>query len=347
VSSSRSWISECATSDAIARRLRAPARARAVGCPAARRLAPLRSLRRAARIRGIQRLGEVSRDDGLVVRGVKPHSAQKSALVSRGIDTVSSAMSGKWFAVKHGIEYVELYSGPGRLLDESTGVEQPGSPMVALSVRKPFTHYVLSDFSQGCVDALSERVGTRPDVDVVCGDANDPDHLERVASLINARALVIAYLDPARPQDLRWTTVEYLARTFGFIDLIINLPLNSLMRAILGAYRGGGRGPGAAGRFLNRARPHELVLPSVDRPHMAATIGAIRGHYDEQLMALGFKEPPRRTVNFPADNPYYDILLVSRHERGLELWDKTNPMPVDPQLSFLLGDEGDTADEPD
>ena len=100
---------------------------------------------------------------------------------------MSSAMSGKWFAVKHGIQYLELYSGPGRLLDESTGVEQPGSPMRALSVRKPFTHYVLSDFSQGCIDALAARVGTRSDVNVVRGDANDPDHIERVANLLNTR----------------------------------------------------------------------------------------------------------------------------------------------------------------
>jgi hypothetical protein len=63
----------------------------------------------------------LSKDDGLRVRGVKPHSADKSKLVSRGIDTVSSAMSGKWFATKFGVEYVEFYSGPGRLLDMSTG----------------------------------------------------------------------------------------------------------------------------------------------------------------------------------------------------------------------------------
>jgi three-Cys-motif partner protein len=286
----------------------------------------------------------ISTDDGLLVRGVKPHSAQKSALVSRGIDTVSSAMSGKWFAVKHGVQYVELYSGPGRLLDEGTGVEQPGSPMRALSVRKPFSHYVLSDFSQGCVDALAARVGTRSDVDVVRGDASDPDHLDRVAGLLNPRALVIAYLDPARPQDLRWTTLESLATNFGFIDLIINLPVNSLMRAILGAYRAGGRGPGAAGRFLNHAGPHELLVPSVDRPNTATTIRAIRQHYDEQLMALGFKRPPRRTINFPADNPYYDILLASRHDTGVDLWNKTNPVPYDPQMSLLSDDASDAAD---
>jgi hypothetical protein len=36
---------------------------------------------------------------------------------------------------------------------------------------------------------------------------------------------------------------------------------------------------------------------------MPATIEAIRRHYDEQLMALGFKKPARRTIDFPAENP--------------------------------------------
>lgn len=202
-----------------------------------------------------------SGDDGLLVRGVKPHSAEKSRLVSRGIDTVSSAMAGEWFTRRHGLEFVELYSGPGRLLNARTGEEQPGSPMEALAVRKPFSRYVFSDLSEECVTALAARVGNRRNVDVIQGDANDPAHIKCVAALLNPSALVIAYLDPARPQDLRWSTVEYLARTFGSIDLIINLPVNSLMRAILGAYHGGGSGPGAAGLFLNHASPDKLLLP--------------------------------------------------------------------------------------
>jgi three-Cys-motif partner protein len=271
-----------------------------------------------------------SRDDGVLVRGVKPHSAEKSRLVSRGIDTVSSAMANQWFARRHGLEYLELYSGPGRLLDERTGQEEPGSPLQALAVRKPFTRYVFSDFSGDCVEALCARVGDRPDVHVLCG----------VAGLLNPRALLIAYLDPARPKDLHWRTVEYLAGNFGFVDLIINLPVNSLMRGILGAHRGGGSGPGVAGGFLNHAGPIDLLRPTADRPNPTLTIDAIRGHYDAQLASLGFRTPARRTVYFPPGNPYYDILLASRHERGLELWNKTNPPPQSPQLSMLDEDPG-------
>ena len=276
-----------------------------------------------------------SRDDGYVVRGVKPHSAEKSSMVSRSIDAVSSAMSGKWFALRHGLEYVELYSGPGRLLNERTGEEQPGSPLQALRVAKPFSRYVFSDFSDDCVEALRARVGNRPDVIAVQGDANGQTHLERVAALLNPKALVLVYLDPARPQDLHWSTVSYLANSFGFIDLIINLPVNSLMRSILGAHLGGSAGPGSAGRFLNHPRPYELLHWS--RPGKlinGSTIAAIRSYYDEQIMGLGFREPARRTVDFPAKNPYYDVLYASRHPIGIDLWNRTNPAPSPPETLF-------------
>jgi hypothetical protein len=137
---------------------------------------------------------------------------------------------------------------------------------------------------------------------------------------------------------LHWSSIEYLATNFGFMDLIINLPVNSLMRAILGAHHGGGSGPGAAGRFLNHRRPSELLRPIGDRPITMKTIEAIRRHYDSQLTGLGFLAPARRTIYFPADNQFYDVLLVSRHERGLELWDRSNPEPENPQLSLLDGD---------
>ena len=244
-------------------------------------------------------------------------------------------MAGKWFARRHGLAYVELYSGPGRLLNEHTGNEQVGSPLQALGVAKPFSRYVFSDFSEDCVAALSTRVGSRLDVSVVRGDANDPEHLQRVAALLNPKALVIAYLDPARPQDLHWDSVEYLANNFGFIDLIINVPVNSLIRSILGAHRGGGVGSGTAGRFLNHPDPYELLSWSrTGKLVNRSTIAAIRDHYDGQLLGLDFKNPARRTVDFPARNPYYDVLYVSRHTMGVDLWNRTNPAPEPPATLF-------------
>jgi three-Cys-motif partner protein len=277
----------------------------------------------------------LSRKDGLIVRGVKNHSAKKSAMVSRVIDTVTTAMAGKWFAKEHGLEYLELYGGPGVLLDETTGAEQPGSPLQALAVRRPFDTYVFNDFSAECADALRQRTKDLANVEVVCGDANDASLLEEVASKLNPRALVIAYVDPARPRDLNWQTVRFLAERFPYGDLIINLPVNSLMRAILGAVRAKDE-QGAAGRFLNHPKPADLIRRSrAGKLISGSTIEAIRVHYDTQLVDLGFLRPARRVVDFPEGNPYYDVLLVSRHQTGLDLWNRTNPPPVEPQLSML------------
>ena len=272
----------------------------------------------------------ISRDDGLLLRGVKPHSAEKSHMVSRSIDTVTRAMAKQWFVREHGLAYVELYSGPGRLLNELTGVEQPGSPVQALEV--PFTRYVFADFDPECVNALEARVGNRSEVTTLVGDAKSPPHLEDVVAHLNPKALTIVYLDPARPQDLTWETIAWLARELPFADLLINLPVNSLYRATRGHALGGGSGPGAAGRFINHESPRDLISESVP-----ASIAAIREHFEAQLDSIGLEHRAYRTVEFPPGSPYYDVVLASRHPRAVELWDKTNPPPEDPQLPLELG----------
>lgn len=271
-----------------------------------------------------------SRNDGLLTRGIKPHSHEKAEKVSRGIDTVSFAMGPKWFDVQYG----EMYCGPGVLTDETTGEEIAGSPLQALAVRRPFDLYVFGDYDEGCIEALRPRVARHPQVRLETGSANDPAHIARFCAHFDPRALVVIYLDPARPQDLHWATVEALARRFEQLDLIINLPVNSLARAITGPEARGFEGR-TAGRFLNHPNPSALIQRDL-RGGLAwdATIDAIRHHYDQQLERLGFLTPARRTVTFPDPSPYYDVLYASRHPMGLKLWNSTNPPPENPQMSL-------------
>lgn len=275
----------------------------------------------------------LSKDDGLLVRGVWPHSARKSWMVSRIVDVVSKAMTGKW----RQLGYVELYAGPGRLLDQSTGRELPGSPIEALRVRTPFDRYIFCDFDVGCVKVLKqraerERLGTR--AEVLRGDAKDAGHLQHVAGHFGRGSLVMVYLDPARPRDMTWSTVAALAQRMANIDLIINLPVNSLQRAISGPH-GRDAEAHAAGSFLGHADPRELMQwDRTHSHHVMGTIQAIRSFYDRQLMGLGFLQPGRRVVEYPAGVPYYDMLYASRHPLGIELWDRANP-PDLPEPSLL------------
>jgi three-Cys-motif partner protein len=256
-------------------------------------------------------------EDGLPTRVVKPHSAEKATMVRRNLDIVTRALNRQWFD----IHYLELFAGPGRLYDPRTDIEMPGSPMEALALPEPFQRYVLSDFSPDCVDALNQRIGPRPDVHVLEGDANDPEHLNRVCSLLDPKALVLAYLDPARP-NLHFATVRYLAEHFDFLDLIINLPFNSIVRSMGG---GGFEGPRLA---LDHPDPRQLYIAS-------DPVAAIRHHYDGRLGELGFEHIARRTVHTSNNAPYYDIVLASRHHKGPELFEKANLVDEPPQLGFM------------
>jgi len=266
--------------------------------------------------------------DGLPVRLVKPHSADKARMVSRDLGTVGRAMARKWFEV----HYLELFSGPGYLLDEATREEVPGSPLQALGIARPFDRYVFSDFSDTCADALDRRLAVIrvenpavPPTHVLQGDANDPAHLERVCSLIDPKALVIAYLDPAKP-NLHWSTVEYLANHFRFIDFIINLPFSGIHRSLTA---GGDERPRL---MLNHPNPMELVHPEEGR-----TAQNIRDWYEEQLRSLGLIHIARRCVKTATTNsPLYDVVLASRNDTAVSLWEKANPLPkVEEQVNIF------------
>jgi three-Cys-motif partner protein len=275
--------------------------------------------------------------DGLIVRSVKPHSAKKARMVRRDLATVGRAMNRQWFAV----HYLELFSGPGRLLDEATGEEIPGSPLEALEIPTPFDRYVFSDFDESCVAALDRRIGARSDVRIRRGDANDPRHLETVAGLLDPRALIIAYLDPAKP-NLHFDTVAWLANRFEYIDFIINLPTNAIHRSLAAAryWIDRGANPATLAALQTPAgalgHPDPLALLGPDE---CSTADAIRGFYYEQLRNVGMTELAEpRTICVTQNNaPLYDIILASRHPRAVELWEKANKVAPHPQLA--LGEE--------
>lgn len=266
--------------------------------------------------------------DGLPVRLVRPHSANKARMVSRDLGTVGRAMNRKWFEV----HYLELFSGPGYLFDEETTEETPGSPIQALTIQRPFDRYVFSDFSAPCVAALRTRVASLraenpalPRAEVLEGDANDPEHLKLLCSLIDTRALVIAYLDPAKP-NLHFSTVRFLAERFRFIDFLINLPVSGIHRSLAVG------GDAAPGLMLNHPNPQELLHSDRGR-----TAQNIRDHYDAQLRDLGLVHIARRPVRSVTTNsPLYDIVLASRKDTAVELWEKANREPKSRQLGLRL-----------
>jgi three-Cys-motif partner protein len=265
--------------------------------------------------------GAVPDDDGLYARPVKPHSARKAHMVHRDLDTVTRAMRRQWFDV----HYIELFSGPGVLLDEGTGRSVPGSPLEALSIPEPFESYTFSDYSPRCAEALRQRVAGHPNVRVLCGDANDLVHLQAVVAPIPRRHLVIAYLDP-EGLDLHFATIRFLADEFRTIDLLINFPVSGIHRALRAGYFDG------AARTLDHPNPSALLTGDEGR-----VTQAIRNWHSERLQELGFEHITRRVVRVEANNsPLYDVVLASRHPRAVQLFNTANRVDLGGQLGLSL-----------
>jgi hypothetical protein len=75
--------------------------------------------------------------------------------------------------------------------------------------------------------------------------------------------------------------------------------------------------------MLNHPNPIELVHPEEGR-----TAQNIRDWYDEQLKSLGLIHIARRCVKTqPTNSPLYDVVLASRKDTAVKLFEKANPVP--------------------
>lgn len=75
--------------------------------------------------------------------------------------------------------------------------------------------------------------------------------------------------------------------------------------------------------MLNHPNPVELVHREEGR-----TAQNTRDHYDEQLRGLGLIHIARRCVKTqPNNSPLYDVVLASRKDTAVKLFEKANPAP--------------------
>ena len=128
--------------------------------------------------------------------------------------------------------YVDAFAGAGIHLSRTTGEMVPGSPLNALLVDPPFREYHLIDLDAARVAQLRELIGSRPDVFIYEGDANEILR-SRVLPLLSyeryRRGLVL--LDPYG-LDLAWETIE-MSGHLGTMDLFLNFPVADINRNVL------------------------------------------------------------------------------------------------------------------
>lgn len=239
------------------------------------------------------------------------------------------------------IHYIDLFSGPGKNLLPD-GHVLLGSPLLALSQKRPFDRYFFSDLEQANIDALRQRCTNYPDeypkISFYTGDANQIVNqvvqiIQRVDKPITDKwsSLNLAFLDP-EGLELHWTTVEKLAsrRT----DMIIYYPQMGITREA--PIEIDQQPPTRIDLFFGDTGWRQIYQKH-QRGEKPFLHRALLDYYKQKLMVFGYLYDPLPEPAFAnsKDALLYRLLFVCKHPLGNKFWaDVTRNLP-DGQLRLM------------
>lgn len=240
------------------------------------------------------------------------------------------------------IHYIDLFAGPGknRLSDDRVIL---GSPLLALSQKKPFDRYFFSDIKSENINILKQRcaeyTNEYPKITFQVGDANEVvnqvvEILHQVDTPITDKwsSLNLAFLDP-EGLELHWETVEKLAcrRT----DMIIYYPQMGISReAPLEIQE---QPPSKIDLFFGDTRWRQIYHQH-QHGEESFLHRSLLDYYKSKLKIFGYKvDDPLSEPLFTnsKDAPLYRLLFVCKNSLGNKYWaDITKNLPSG-QLRFI------------
>lgn len=260
----------------------------------------------------------VAEEDQLPVRDCGPWTADKLFFWSKHIDITTTAMVGKpqW---KGGLVYVDLFAGPGVCQVRQTSLRLPGSTLIASHAPKPFTKIIAVELDGKNAQALRTRLeasGTATPWRVLDGDCNKL--IDQVVAEIPTGALTLAFLDP-EGFDAHFDTLRQLADARRVDFLLLFADSIDLLRNI--------------SQYVNeqQSKVDRMLGPRCDWRRAFAELPdqsppkvreLFENLYQQQVRTqLGYAALRTKQISGP-HGPLYRLIYASKHERGLEFWDK-------------------------
>jgi three-Cys-motif partner protein len=260
-------------------------------------------------------------DDGLIVREFQKGTIDKVEYVSNYIEVFETAMRKK-FKTRC---YVELFSGPGKCKVRNTSEFFLGTPLRALTVQYPFTHYIFNDYQQENVDALKQRVAAvshLANIQLLNEDANQV--VAKIVNTIPKWSLNLALLDQD-DLDLKWTTVQTLTQ-IDRIDLIIHYPQMGIARYIPHAYEKDSY-PNKLDEFFGD-QGWRNIYESHRKKGSRKFHRDLMDYYKGRLQDFGYVHVQRDdetgieplVKNAQTNSPLYRLIFASKHKKGEDFW---------------------------
>jgi len=250
--------------------------------------------------------------DGLPVRCCHQETFKKLQVLRYYLEIFSVAMKNH-FAT---LNFIDLFAGPGLCRERDYGEEMPGSSLLALELAHPFSKYVFVDADPVTSGILRDRCAKhRPhlaDRVTICNvDANsDIDSVLNKVEKTNSLSVVL--LDP-NGLDIHFSTLATLAE-YKHVDLIINFAVSDLKR---------NRGLYSLDESITKG---DLFFGGKDWRSKTNHLELL-SYYKDRIREIGFTcvenvVEGSVTVKTRTGAPIYYLLFASKHERGLDFWQK-------------------------
>ena len=257
--------------------------------------------------------------DGLPTIEAQEWAEQKHDYLRRYLH-ISFAARRKFINAGGKATYTELFCGPGRLYNKSSGGFIDGSPLVAykesLRTKTDFTAIYLADEQADFCQAVERRLrAVNPAINVVAHPLKSEAAARRIVRSLDNSGINVAFLDPFNLGALPFTIVQTFA-TLKKIDMIIHVSAMDLIRQLPSAMKG-------------RATTLDLFAPGWRNAVAGLKAGEeARGKFIEHWLrlieGLGLEAAVKwRLITGPTNQPLYWLVLVARHELAAKFWDES------------------------
>jgi three-Cys-motif partner protein len=254
-------------------------------------------------------------EDGLPLDEVGIWTKEKHARLRKYVD-ITRGVRKRWVEGSGGATYIDLFCGSGRAVVRETDERIDGSPLVAFKAardgRVPFSKLHIADESEARVSAAEQRLTTLgAPVAIEAGHATDT--APRIVERLNKHGLHLVFLDPFSLGDLPFSVIQAFS-TLNHVDMLIHVSAQDLQRN-LDRYSASADGP------LDRFAPGWRDVVDL-KQRMEATRAAYIKYWVAKIGGLGF--PPGRfeLIVGNRNQRLYWLVLISRHQRATEFWDK-------------------------
>lgn len=270
--------------------------------------------------------GKADAADGHVAGCGSAWTIEKHDLIDKYMGIFSNGMKNIYKI--GGLNYIDLFSGPGKFFDRTKGIENTGSPLLALEYE--FRRIFLNDLNLKNVDALRARTtNVDKEIQIYGEDAN------RVAKKINyalpANSLSFCLLDPDNMKDLKFSTIEDISANKKKVDLLINFAYGMDYRRSSRYLMAEESDNLKFDEFFGTKEWRDIEKRFQDREDKFRANSLIE-IYITQLEKIGYlksAEGDRHKYIFPIHNLrgglLYYLIFVSKHSRGYDFCEKIRP----------------------